>query len=212
MHRTVLLDGRTAGRRRASRSSGPRRCSTAFQSRPPRTSARGRSSCASACAATGARGSVRALLPSTEGGQVIFDERSSSDRLQFSIRERAGNRIGVWTGWLEDVHEVVYQFRVQSHAVTTPLPGAGPLPEAAAPAAQRLGGSRLLGFRRTRRPWPSCIESLELPAATDQPRAHPHAVLVREPRGRDGAVGGRRRAAHARAARGQRRRARSGCS
>ena len=38
----------------------------------------------------GARGSVRALLPSTEGGQVIFDERSSGDRLQFSIRERAG--------------------------------------------------------------------------------------------------------------------------
>jgi hypothetical protein len=77
----------------------------------------------------GARGSVRALLPSTEGGQVIFDERSSGDRLQFSIRERAGTRIGVWTGWLQDVHEFVYQFRVQNHAVTTPLPARGPYPK-----------------------------------------------------------------------------------
>ena len=89
----------------------------------------------------GARGSVRALLPSTEGGQVIFDERSSSDRLQFSIRERGGNRIGVWSGWLEDVHEVVYEFRVQSHAVTTPLPDAGAVPGAAEGAPQRLGAA-----------------------------------------------------------------------
>jgi hypothetical protein len=116
----------------------------------------------------GARGSVRALLPSTEGGQVIFDERSSSDRLQFSIRERAGNRIGVWTGWLEDVHEVVYQFRVQSHAVTTPLPSQGPYPK---PPRQLISvwGQPSPGIPSDAPPVAEAIENLQPPAETDQP-------------------------------------------
>ena len=116
----------------------------------------------------GARGSVRALLPSTEGGQVIFDERSSSDRLQFSIRERAGNRIGVWTGWLEDVHEVVYQFRVQSHAVTTPLPAQGPYPK---PPRQLVSvwGRPSPGIPSDAPPVAELIENLRPPGATDQP-------------------------------------------
>jgi hypothetical protein len=116
----------------------------------------------------GARGSVRALLPSTEGGQVIFDERSSSDRLQFSIRERGGNRVGVWTGWLEDVHEVVYQFRVQSHAVTTPLPSQGPYPE---PPRQleSVWGQPSPGIPSDAPQVKDLLESLRLPTAADQP-------------------------------------------
>jgi len=115
----------------------------------------------------GGRGSVRALLPSTEGGQVIFDERSSSDRLQFSIRERAGNRIGVWTGWLDGVHEVVYQFRVQSHAVTTPLPSQGPYPK---PPRQltSVWGQPSPGIPSDAPLLTELLENLRLPAPTDQ--------------------------------------------
>jgi hypothetical protein len=116
----------------------------------------------------GARGSVRALLPSSEGGQVIFDERSSSDRLQFSIRERADNRIGVWTGWLQGVHEVVYQFRVQSHSVTTPLPSQGPYPK---PPRQlrSVWGQPSPGIPSDAPQVKELLESLRLPTGADQP-------------------------------------------
>ncbi|MCP5069001.1 MAG: UUP1 family membrane protein [bacterium] len=70
----------------------------------------------------GKRGSVRALLPAGSQQQLVFDERSSSDRLNFSIREHGGNRVGVWTGWLEDIHEVVYQFRIQTGALEVEIP------------------------------------------------------------------------------------------
>lgn len=70
----------------------------------------------------GRRGSVRALLPMRSEGQVIFDERSSSDRMAFTIRDRDGERVGVWTGWIEDIHEIVYEFRVQSFELHQPLP------------------------------------------------------------------------------------------
>jgi 7 transmembrane helices usually fused to an inactive transglutaminase/Transglutaminase-like superfamily/Inactive transglutaminase fused to 7 transmembrane helices len=116
----------------------------------------------------GGRGSVRALLPSTEGGQVIFDERSSSDRLQFSIRERGGNRIGVWTGWLEGVHEVVYQFHVQSHAVTTPLPAQGPYPEPPK-RVRSVWGQPSPGLPSDAPPVKELLESLRLPTSADQP-------------------------------------------
>jgi hypothetical protein len=116
----------------------------------------------------GARGSVRALLPSSEGGQVIFDERSSSDRLQFSIRERGGNRVGVWTGWLQDVHEVVYQFRVQSHAVSTPLPSQGPYPDP--PRSLRsIWGQPSPGIPSDAPQVKELLESLRLPTVADQP-------------------------------------------
>jgi hypothetical protein len=70
----------------------------------------------------GRRGSVRALLPASDAGQAVFDERSSSDRLDFSIRSTDGARIGVWTGWLEQIHEIVYGFRVQIHDVSVSVP------------------------------------------------------------------------------------------
>jgi hypothetical protein len=62
---------------------------------------------------TGRRGSLRAPLPSSGPGQVVFDERSSSDRLLFTIRSEDGDRIGVWSGRFSGVHQVVHGFRVQ---------------------------------------------------------------------------------------------------
>ena len=70
----------------------------------------------------GRQGSVTALLPAVAPGQRVLDERSSSDRLRFSIRARDENRTGVWTGWLEDVHEIVYEFRVHTEPVEVALP------------------------------------------------------------------------------------------
>jgi transglutaminase-like putative cysteine protease len=70
----------------------------------------------------GRQGSVSALLPGPVEGQVVLDERSTSDRLQFSIRARDDVRLGVWQGRLDGVHEIFYQFRVQSRGVSLPLP------------------------------------------------------------------------------------------
>lgn len=70
----------------------------------------------------GGQGSVAALIPASDAGQMVLDERSASDRLRFSIRTRDDSRIGVWSGWLEGVQEIVYQFRVQSQTVGVELP------------------------------------------------------------------------------------------
>ncbi|MBM4266569.1 MAG: hypothetical protein FJ144_08170 [Deltaproteobacteria bacterium] len=59
------------------------------------------------------QGSIRVPLPSTEPGQVVFDERSISDRLRFTIRSEHGQRIGVWSGTLRGSHEIAHGFRVQ---------------------------------------------------------------------------------------------------
>jgi hypothetical protein len=71
---------------------------------------------------TASRGSINTMLPSSGDSQTIFDERSSSGPLQFSIRATNGSRLGVWSGRFDGVHEVLYQFRVQSFGRTTPLP------------------------------------------------------------------------------------------
>jgi hypothetical protein len=67
--------------------------------------------------------SVSALLPSTDAGQLVLDERASSDRLTFSIRTRDGQRTGIWTGRLQGTHELLYEFQVQSIGLTIELPG-----------------------------------------------------------------------------------------
>ncbi len=78
----------------------------------------------------GTRGSVRALLPASEAGQAIFDEKPTQDRLDFAVRDRdGGNRTGVWSGTIGPIHEVVYAFHVQTSAVETSLPAAGPYPK-----------------------------------------------------------------------------------
>jgi transglutaminase-like putative cysteine protease len=71
----------------------------------------------------GRRGSVRALLPFSADSQIVFDERASSDRLAFSIRDGDGERTGVWSGWLRDIHEIVYEFRVQIFSAQAPVSG-----------------------------------------------------------------------------------------
>jgi len=86
----------------------------------------------------GRQGSVTALLPGPAEGQVVLDERSTSDRLQFSIRSRDDLRTGVWQGRLEGVHEIFYQFRVQSRGVTFPLPD-GPVPAPSKELAKGYG-------------------------------------------------------------------------
>ena len=70
----------------------------------------------------GQRGSVRAPLPSSGPGQSVFDERTASEGLLFTIRTEDGQRIGVWSGRLSGVVRVVHGFRVQTNAVRVPLP------------------------------------------------------------------------------------------
>jgi transglutaminase-like putative cysteine protease len=71
---------------------------------------------------SGLRGSVRVPLPSSGAGQAVFDERTASDRLRFSIREEDGQRFGVWSGRFEGVHELVHGFRVQLEEISISLP------------------------------------------------------------------------------------------
>jgi hypothetical protein len=70
----------------------------------------------------GSRGSVTALIPTSDAGQVVLDERSASDRLGFSIRAREGARTGIWTGDFEGLQQIVYEFRVRSERMVVPLP------------------------------------------------------------------------------------------
>jgi hypothetical protein len=70
----------------------------------------------------GRRGSVRAPLPSSGPGQSVFDERTASEGLLFTIRTEDGQRIGVWSGRLSGVVRVVHGFRVQTNAVRVELP------------------------------------------------------------------------------------------
>jgi uncharacterized protein with transglutaminase domain/transglutaminase superfamily protein len=71
----------------------------------------------------GDRGSVRAAIPDSDQQQEIFDERQTSDRLVFTIRtEKSGQRIGVWTGKFDGVHNLSHAFRVQLSDQPLPLP------------------------------------------------------------------------------------------
>jgi hypothetical protein len=71
---------------------------------------------------TAQRGSISTLLPSSNQSQAVFDERSSSGPLEFSIRAKDGSRLGLWNGRFDGVHEVLYQFRVQSFGRRVALP------------------------------------------------------------------------------------------
>jgi transglutaminase-like putative cysteine protease len=71
---------------------------------------------------TGGRGSVRAPLPSTGPGQEVYDERSVGDRLVFSIRPEGVDRIAIWRGRIEDIHDISYGFRARVEPVSRELP------------------------------------------------------------------------------------------
>lgn len=70
---------------------------------------------------SGARGSVRAPLPTTGPGQEVYDERSAADRLLFTIRTENGDRTAIWRGALDGVHEIAYGFRVRLEEIEVPL-------------------------------------------------------------------------------------------
>jgi hypothetical protein len=115
------------------------------------------------------RGSVRALLPISEAGQTIFDEKLTNDRLEFRARDEAsGNRTGVWSGVIGPIHEVVYGFHVQMSAVETPLPEGRSFPappralaaQYLAPAAQIPTNAPEIKAR---------LEQLNLPSMQDLP-------------------------------------------
>lgn len=75
----------------------------------------------------GNRGSVRAPLPTTGPGQEVYDERSSADRLLFTIRNENGERTAIWRGPLDGVHDIAYGFRVRLEPIEVPL-SAEPVP------------------------------------------------------------------------------------
>lgn len=115
------------------------------------------------------RGNVQALLPATEAGQTVFDERATSDSLDFVVRgEPSSNRVGIWSGVLGEIHEVVYAFHVQTAEVAVPLPTVGPFTEPPRtiaalylePSAALPSGAPELHAQ---------LERLGLPAARDLP-------------------------------------------
>jgi hypothetical protein len=86
------------------------------------------------------RGSVRAALPSTGPGQVIFDETHSSDGLDFNIRTEDDHRLGVWRGPLSGTHLLTYAFRVE---LSEELPPQLPSGEVAPPPPYALAKAYL---------------------------------------------------------------------
>lgn len=71
----------------------------------------------------GRRGSVSILLPTSDPGQTIIDEATSSGALDHTFRTTDHTRLGVWTGNFSGLHEIRHRFRVQTFGRTVPLPG-----------------------------------------------------------------------------------------
>jgi transglutaminase-like putative cysteine protease len=68
------------------------------------------------------RGSIAVLLPTSDEGQTIIDESTSSGALDHTLRTTDGARVGVWTGNFDGVHEVRHRFRVQTFGWKATLP------------------------------------------------------------------------------------------
>jgi hypothetical protein len=114
----------------------------------------------------GARGSVRAPLPSTGPGQEVYDERSSADRLLFTIRTEDGARMAIWRGALEGVHDIAYGFRVRLEPIETPLTS-DPLP--VPPEIQARWGGASRAFPSDVPEIAATLASLGLPPVSDVP-------------------------------------------
>ena len=149
----------------------------------------------------GGRGSVRAPVPSTAPGQEVYDERSSADRLLFTLRTEDGGRTAVWRGAFDGVHDIAYGFRVRlarSRRRCRQEVGAPP-PE----IAQRYAGcgARVPDRRRRDRD-----DAADARAAAVERRRRPPPLDLRDGGARSGDDGGRlrRRAARARQSRRQR--------
>jgi transglutaminase-like putative cysteine protease len=79
---------------------------------------------------SGGRGSVRAPLPSSGPGQIVYDERSVADRLRFTVRDERDQRVAVWQGRLEGIHDLSHAFRVQLFEVSITVPERSTTPPA----------------------------------------------------------------------------------
>jgi len=109
----------------------------------------------------GAEGSVRAALPYSGPGQRIFGEHFTSDRLGFEIRSGDEARLGIWSGWMERVHRILYGFRVQLFPREVPVPAA---PYAAPPPSLRQRYARpSLGIPSSTEQVREAVQSLRLP-------------------------------------------------
>lgn len=115
----------------------------------------------------GARGSVRAPLPSSGPGQEVYDERSVGDRLSFSIRPEGQNRVAVWRGEIGGIHDIAYGYRVRLTPVEQGLSE-----EILAPAPREV----VRRFGRPSAAFPSdapeiteLLDTLGLPPADDVP-------------------------------------------
>lgn len=113
---------------------------------------------------SGERGSIRAALPSSGSGQRVFDERSSSDRLVFTIRDRGDQRLGVWSGRFAGVHRLSYGFRVQATGVRVALAGGAAMPVPAELASDTAPTRELPADADE---VAALLEALPLPAASD---------------------------------------------
>jgi len=118
----------------------------------------------------GGLGSVRAVLPAPERSQLVVDERASSDRLGFTIRQEGDERIGVWSGRVAGTRHVMHGFRVELPERSFPLdPTAGAAQGPAAPPEAIV--ERYLGSSAPY-PWlasdvTELVETLALPPASD---------------------------------------------
>ncbi len=78
----------------------------------------------------GTDASVRTALPDDGPGQQIFGEHFASDRMTLDVREgdperdrESAARVAVWTGFIEDLHQVLYVFHAKLLPIEQPLPG-----------------------------------------------------------------------------------------
>jgi transglutaminase-like putative cysteine protease len=110
-------------------------------------------------------GSVSALLPSSDAGQIVLDERAASDRLTFSIRTRGGQRVGIWSGRLRGTHELLYEFQVQSSGTTADLTQQANRPVPEEVARSYLSPSAIFPSDSTE--VVAALESLNLPGPQD---------------------------------------------
>jgi hypothetical protein len=78
-------------------------------------------------------------VPSTRVGQIVDDERVTSDRLRFTLSSDENGRSGVWKGQYSGVHNLSHSFRVQIHPVAAVLPD-GPLQPPPRAIEQQYGG------------------------------------------------------------------------
>jgi transglutaminase-like putative cysteine protease len=112
----------------------------------------------------GARGSVRAPLPTTGPGQEVYDERSAADRLLFTIRTENGDRTAIWRGSFDGVHEIAYGFRVRLEEIEVPL-SSEPVPIPEEIAARDLAATR--AFPSDAPEIAQTLSGLALPSASD---------------------------------------------